>query len=204
MKQKHIVIGVLLISLAMGCKTSERATKSENAITYAPMGKLEKLDPQFDTLIAPDAKIEKLAEGYDWSEGPVWVRDGGYLLFSDVPMNTVFKWKEGEGAKPFLKPSGYTGSTPRGGEPGSNGLTVDSEGRLVLCQHGDRRVSRLEKDRQFRVVAEFYQLRRFNSPNDLAFKSNGDLYFTDPPYGLEKLNADPKKEIMFNGVSRQT
>ena len=202
MKQKHVVIGVLLISLAMGCKTSERAAKSENPVTYPAMGKLEKLDPQFDTLIAPDAKLEKLAEGYDWSEGPVWVRDGAYLLFSDVPMNTVFKWKEGEGAKPFLKPSGYTGSTPRGGEPGSNGLTVDSQGRLVLCQHGDRRVSRLEKDRQFRVIAEFYQLRRFNSPNDLAFKSNGDLYFTDPPYGLEKLNADPKKEITFNGVYR--
>ena len=202
MKQKHVVIGALLISLAMGCKTSERAAKSENRVTYPAMGKLEKLDPQFDTLIAPDAKLEKLAEGYDWSEGPVWVRDGAYLLFSDVPMNTVFKWKEGEGIKPFLKPSGYTGSIPRGGEPGSNGLTVDSQGRLVLCQHGDRRVSRLEKDRQFRVIAEFYQLRRFNSPNDLAFKSNGDLYFTDPPYGLEKLNADPKKEITFNGVYR--
>jgi len=187
------------MSLAMGCKTSK---PSANPITYPAMGKLERLDPQFDTLIAPDAKIEKLAEGYDWSEGPVWVRDGAYLLFSDVPTNTVFKWKEGEGAKAFLKPSGYTGSTPRGGEPGSNGLTVDSNGRLVLCQHGDRRVSRLEKDRQFRVIAEFYQLRRFNSPNDLVFKSNGDLYFTDPPYGLEKLNADPKKELTFNGVYR--
>jgi gluconolactonase len=202
MKQKHVVIWVSFIFLVMGCKTSERPEKSGNPITYPAMGKLEKLEPEFDNLIAPDAKLEKLAEGYDWSEGPVWVRDGGYLLFSDVPMNTVFKWKEGEGAAPFLKPSGYTGSTARGGEPGSNGLTVDSKGRLVLCQHGDRRVSLLERDRQFKVVAEFHQLRRFNSPNDLAFKSNGDLYFTDPPYGLEKLNADPKKEIPFNGVYR--
>ena len=194
---------MLLVSFIMCCKTSDQkpAGKAETLL-YPAMGKLEKLDPGFDNLIAPDAKLEKLAEGYDWSEGPVWVRDGAYLLFSDVPMNTVFKWKEGEGVKPFLKPSGYTGSTPRGGEPGSNGLTVDSQGRLVLCQHGDRRVSRLEKDRQFRVIAEFYQLRRFNSPNDLAYKSNGDLYFTDPPYGLEKLNADPKKEIAFNGVYR--
>src|SRR5215208_5982354 len=138
MKQKHVVIGILLLSLAMGCKTSERTAKSGDPVTYPAMGALEKLDAQFDTLIAPDAKIEKLAEGYDWSEGPVWVRDGAYLLFSDVPTNTVFKWKEGEGAKPFLKPSGYTGSTPRVGEPGSNGLTVDPQGRLVLCQHGDR------------------------------------------------------------------
>lgn len=198
----QFVIGAVIISLVMGCKTSERTANSENPVTYPAMGKLEKIEPEFDSLIAPDAKLEKLAEGYDWSEGPVWIRDGAYLLFSDVPMNTVFRWKEGEGAKPFLKPSGYTGATARGGEPGSNGLTVDSEGRLVLCQHGDRRVSRLEKDRQFSVLAQFYQLRRLNSPNDLAFKSNGDLYFTDPPYGLERLNADPRKELTFNGVYR--
>lgn len=204
MKRTHVVIGLSFLLLIMGCKTWEakRAAEPENPITYPTMGKLEKMDDEFDDLIAPDAKLEKLAEGFEWSEGPVWIRDGAYLLFSDVPMNTVFKWKEGEGAKPFLKPSGYTGSKERGGEPGSNGLTVDSKGRLILCQHGDRRVARLEKDRQFTVLAEFYQLRRFNSPNDLAFKSNGDLYFTDPPYGLEKLNADPNKEIPFNGVYR--
>ncbi len=166
------------------------------------MGSFDRRHAAFNDLVPSDAKIEKLAEGYEWSEGPVWIRDGDYLLFSDVPMNTVYKWKEGEGAKPFLKPSGYTGAKARGGEPGSNGLTVDREGRLVLCQHGDRRVSRLEKNRQFQVLAELYQLRRFNSPNDLAFKSNGDLYFTDPPYGLEGLNNDPAKELRFNGVYR--
>jgi gluconolactonase len=208
MKYKHIAPLVGIVWLGVGCETVTRAPQEGSAakpvITYPTMGSLERLDPQFDALIAPDAKIERLAEGYEWSEGPVWMRDGSYLLFSDVPKNTVYRWKEGEGAKVFLQPSGYTGAKARGGEPGSNGLTVDSEGRLVLCQHGDRRVARLERDRQFKVLAEFYQLRRFNSPNDIAFKSNGDFYFTDPPYGLERLNSDPDKELAFNGVYRVT
>jgi gluconolactonase len=205
MRTKHVVILLLAGLLVAGCKSLHESSEQKPAgmkVTYPVFGKIERLDPKLDNLIAPDAKLEKLAEGFDWSEGPVWIRDGSYLLFSDVPTNTVYKWKEGDGVKPFLKPSGYTGSKPRGGEPGSNGLTVDSEGRLVLCQHGDRRVSRLEKDRQFKVLAEFYQMRRFNSPNDLTFKSNGDLYFTDPPYGLEGGNTDPNKELTFNGVYR--
>jgi gluconolactonase len=200
MKYTRVAVLMGIFCLAAGC--SSPSTGAKGNVTYSTMGTIERLAPELDKLIAPDAKLERLAEGYDWSEGPVWIRDGGYLLFSDVPKNTVHKWKEGEGAKPFLNPSGYTGSKPRGGEPGSNGLTVDSQGRLVLCQHGDRRVARLEKDRQFKVLAEYYQMRRFNSPNDLAFKSNGDLYFTDPPYGLEKLNQDPNKELSFNGVYR--
>ncbi|MFO0952774.1 MAG: SMP-30/gluconolactonase/LRE family protein [Isosphaeraceae bacterium] len=147
--------------------------------------------------------MERLADGFDWSEGPVWDRQGGFLLFSDVPMNTVFHWKEGEKVRVFLKPSGYTGATPRGGEPGSNGLNRDPEGRLVLCQHGDRRVARLADDgKSFVTLADRYEGKRFNSPNDSAFKSNGDLYFTDPPYGLLGLNNDPAKEIPFNGVYR--
>jgi gluconolactonase len=129
---------------------------------------------------------------------------GGYLLFSDVPSNTVYCWKSGEGVRVFLHPSGYTGATPRGGEPGSNGLTTDSQGRLVLCEHGDRRVGRLEKDGRHITLADRYQGKRFNSPNDLTYKSNGDLYFTDPPYGLEKNMDDPKKELSFQGVYRLT
>jgi len=205
MKLKYIATMLLLGALAVGCKAlHEKSEQTPGAmkISYPTFGTIERLDPALDQLIAPGTKIEKLADGFDWSEGPVWMRDGGYLLFSDVPTNTVYKWKEGEGVKPFLNPSGYTGTIPRGGEPGSNGLTADSQGRLVLCQHGDRRVSRLDKDRQFKVLAEYYQMRRFNSPNDLTFKSNGDLYFTDPPYGLEGLNKDPKKELAFNGVYR--
>ena len=166
------------------------------------LGRIERLDPALDALIAKDAVIEKLAEGFDWSEGPVWLKRESSLLFSDVPKNTVFQWKSGKGTSEFLKPSGYTGSIPRGGEPGSNGLTMDSRGRLVLCEHGDRRVARLESNRSKTTVAGQYQGKRFNSPNDLVFHSNGDLYFTDPPYGLEGKNEDPKKELKVNGVYR--
>jgi gluconolactonase len=168
---------------------------------FPTIGTIERLDDRLDRIIARDARIERLADGFDWSEGPVWVRDGGYLLFSDVPQNTVFRWKEGQGISVFLKPSGFTSSRPGGGQQGSNGLVVDPQGRLVLCQHGDRRVARREGE-TFVTLADRYQGKRFNSPNDAVYKSNGDLYFTDPPYGLPKLNSDPAKELDFNGVYR--
>jgi gluconolactonase len=171
--------------------------------------RVERLDPALDRLIAPDAAVEVIAQGYSWSEGPVWVKDGGFLLFSDVKENTVFKWKQGEGAKPYLKPSGFTGTPPRGGEMGSNGLTLDATGHLVLCQHGDRRVARMDAPvgspkATFTTLAGRYQDKRFNSPNDLVFKSNGDLYFTDPAYGMEKGFEDPGRELSFAGVFRRT
>jgi gluconolactonase len=200
---------VFIAAALMGCKSgkteaSGSAESPKEKPSYATLGSIERLDKAIDDLIAPDTKIEKLAEGFDWSEGPVWMKKGEYLLFSDVPRNVVLKWKEGDGITEFLKPSGYTGSKPRGGEPGSNGLTTDRDGMLILCQHGDRRVVRLEKDSQFTPIAQFYNFQRFNSPNDLDYKSNGDLYFTDPPYGLEKLNNDPAKELKHNGVYRVT
>ena len=168
--------------------------------TYPSLGRIERLDWSFYDVIAPDAKIEVLADGFTWSEGPRWIKDGGYVVFSDVPKNTVFKWKEGEGLSTFLKPSGYTGTIPRGGEPGSNGLTTDSAGRLVLAQHGDRCIGRLEKDGSRTILAEYYNYMRFNSPNDLVYDNDGNLYFTDPPYGLEGNVNDPKKEMMYSGV----
>ncbi|MCX6897224.1 MAG: SMP-30/gluconolactonase/LRE family protein [Verrucomicrobia bacterium] len=167
------------------------------------LGAIERLDPALDKLIPSGAVIEKLANGFDWSEGPVWMPVGGCVLFSDVPRNTVYKWKAGAGVSVFLKPSGYTGQPKPGQrEPGSNGLTLDTEGRLVLCEHGDRRVARLEKDGRKTTLADRFEGKQLNSPNDLVFKSNGDLYFTDPPYGLPKLNNDPAKELPFNGVYR--
>lgn len=174
--------------------------------TEAPV-RIERLDPALDRLIDANAKIETLADGYDWSEGPVWVKDGGYLLFSDVPQNTIHRWKEGERAAPYLTPSGYTGSEPRGGETGSNGLTLDREGRLVLCQHGDRRIARMDAPLAspkpaFTTLADRFEGKRFNSPNDLVFRSTGDLYFTDPAYGMEKQWDDPRREIPFAGVYR--
>ncbi len=189
---------------------------------YPHAGEIERLAPAFDRLVPTNAVIELLAEEFEWAEGPVWVRSGEYLLFSDIPNNVVFKWKEGIGTREFLLPSGYSGTTARGGEPGSNGLTLDPQGRLVLCEHGDRRVARLEKDGKKTTLANSYKFRRLNSPNDLVYRSNGDLYFTDPPYGFigltnetdeaevfaqtknrdEFLDKHPKKELVFSGVYR--
>ena len=170
---------------------------------YPTFGSIERKDPRLDKLIPADSKLEKLAEGFNWSEGPIWISEGKYLLFSDVPENTIFKWKEGDkSASVFMKPSGYTGNVPRGGEPGSNGLTVDSQGRLCACDHGDRRLWRLEKDGTKTTLADKYNGKRFNSPNDLCFKTNGDIYFTDPPYGLVKNWDDPARELDVCGVYR--
>ena len=168
-----------------------------------PLGKIVRKDPRFDRLVPPGAALEKLAEGYVWAEGPVWNRKEGYLLFSDIPNNSVFQWKPGGGASLFLKPAGYSGTAPfTGREPGSNGLTYDPQGRLVLCEHGDRRVARLEANKTKTTLADRYEGKRLNSPNDLVYKSNGDLYFTDPPYGLPKTFDDPQRELDFTGVYR--
>ncbi|NQT39781.1 MAG: SMP-30/gluconolactonase/LRE family protein, partial [Planctomycetes bacterium] len=178
------------------------AARAGEAKTYPAIGQIERVDPRFDAIVPPGAVLEKLAEGFEWTEGPVWVRDGGHLLFSDIPRNSVMKWKEGEGITLFMKPSGYTGGAPRGGEPGSNGLLLDSSGRLILCQHGDRRVARLDTDGLWTPLADRYRGKRLNSPNDAVFKSNGDLYFTDPPYGLEGEEQKTLGELGFCGVYR--
>ena len=170
--------------------------------TPPTLGVIERLDPDFDKLIPPNARVERVAEGFDWSEGTVWDVVGRRLLFSDVPRNVVHQWEPGRGAGDFLKPSGYTGTVARGGEPGSNGLTFDAQGRLVLCQHGDRRIARLRSDGTFETLADRYEGKRFNSPNDGVFKSNGDFYFTDPPYGLLGDAHDQGKELDFSGVYR--
>jgi gluconolactonase len=167
------------------------------------VSKLVRLDPRFDTLVPRDAVLEKLAGDFAWVEGPVWHRQGKYLLFSDIPNNAVFKWQENDGVSLFLRPSGYSGTALFSGrEPGSNGLAFNAAGHLVLCEHGDRRVARLEVDGRKTTLADRYQNKRLNSPNDLVFKSNGDLYFTDPPFGLPGAFDDPHKELRFSGVYR--
>ena len=167
------------------------------------IGQIVRLDPSLDNLIANDAKIEVLGEGFLWSEGPVWIKNGGYLLFSDVPANTVYKWKEGEKITEFLKPSGYTGIMPYGNEPGSNGLIINNLGQLVSCEHGDRRISAMPLDiGGKRTLADNYMGKRFNSPNDVVQKLNGDYYFTDPPYGMPKKEKDPSRETELFGVYR--
>ncbi|HOA62310.1 MAG: SMP-30/gluconolactonase/LRE family protein [Verrucomicrobia bacterium] len=167
---------------------------------YPSVGAIERHDVSIDTLISPDAKVERLAGGFEWAEGPVWNRKTRTLLFSDVPRNVIFEWKESVGTRDYLYRSGYTGARNEGKEPGSNGLTFDADGRLVICMHGDRVVARLERDGKLTILADYYLNRRFNSPNDLVYNSKGNLYFTDPPYGLAKLNDDPNKDLMFNGV----
>lgn len=173
---------------------------SVNQAPYPVAGSVERLDPALDALLAPDAVMEKLAEGFNWSEGPVWVPVQNALLFSDVPENRVYHWKDGEGVTVLLDPSGFTGIQYNGRERGSNGLTLDRAGRLVLCQHGDRRVARLALDgKSFETIVDRFEDKRFSSPNDLCFDRAGNLFFTDPPYGLP---SDAKQEIDFNGVYR--
>jgi gluconolactonase len=176
---------------------------SGGAAEYPTFGSIERLDPRLDALIPADARFEVLASGFEWAEGPVWVRDeGGYLLFSDIPKNQILRWSEEEGIEVYLEPAGYTGRGGYSGEPGSNGLALDAEGRLVVCEHGDRRVALLEEGQGKRTLVDAYQGRRLNSPNDLAFDSRGALYFTDPPYGLPRRAEDPSRELDFCGVYR--
>jgi gluconolactonase len=181
------------------------AAAAPTEASRASVGRVERLDPRFDSLIPPGAALEKVADGVEWAEGPLWDAKDGSLLFSDVPRNGVFRWKERAGITRFLSESGYTGRVRfRGREPGSNGLAFDCEGRLVMCQHGDRRIARLERDGGVTVFADRYEGKRLNSPNDLALRSNGDLYFTDPPFGLPGSFGDPDKELPFQGVYRLT
>src|SRR5678816_2625418 len=190
-----VLSATLALLVACSCesnksdRTADAKQRPDASKQYPTLGRIERLDPGLDALIPRDARIERLADGLDWSEGPIWIRNGGYLLFSDVPQNVVHKWDPHTGVvTDHLKPSGYTGSVPRRGEPGSNGLTVDSQGRLVLCQHGDRQIARVEKDGKWTVLVDKYEGKRFNSPNDLCYDKAGNLYFTDPPYGLSLIH----------------
>ncbi len=194
-------ITVTLFAAAFLCSPGSSSFGAETS--PVPENYIERLDPRINTIIPAEAKLEKIADGFAWVEGPVWDKEGGYLLFSDIPNNSVFKWEEGKGVSLFLRPSGYTGKEPfRGKEPGSNGLAMDAGGNLVSAEHGDRRITKLNKDGTKTVIADSYNEKRLNSPNDLVFRSNGDLYFTDPPFGLPGTFDDPKKELPFQGVYR--
>jgi gluconolactonase len=167
------------------------------------VGEVVRLDPALDDLVASDARVEKLAGGFLFTEGPVWVRDGGYLLFSDPNDNRIYRWTPDGELSVFRTKSGYTGADIAAyGQPGSNGLTLDREGRLTINEHGNRRVTRLEKNGQVTVLADRYDGKRLNSPNDLVYRSDGTLYFTDPPFGLPKVFDDPRKELPYSGVYR--
>lgn len=195
MRTKLPILAVLIILAS--CKVAEEKADS--------IGSVERLHAALDNIIDPGAMPEILSDGYDWSEGPVWVESQNMLLFSDVPKNIVYKWTENDSIEIFLKPSGYTGKPPSNSrEEGSNGLALSPDGKLVLCQHGDRRLATMDApwdapQATFVTIAGRYDGKRFNSPNDVAVRSNGDYFFTDPPYGLPK---DTLQEIPFQGVYR--
>jgi gluconolactonase len=220
MGRQHIpvLVAAALVAAALSTPTTI-AAPGEPAVRT--IGEVVRLDPRLGYLVPADAVIEVLADGFRWSEGPVWDRERGRVLFSDIPNNTVHSWSEAKGLEVFLKPSGYTGKAPfEGREPGSNGLAFDSAGHLVLCQHGDRRVARLEapaapappsgapsstapsRRSSFVTLADRFEGKRFNSPNDLVFAADGGLYFTDPPYGRPKTFDDPGRELDWCGVYR--
>src|ERR1700728_3826442 len=162
-------------------------------------GHIEKLDAGLDALIQTSAKIERVATGFKWTEGPVWIH-AGYLLFADIPSNSIRKWTPGDGASIWMQPSGYKVSAPYGGpEPGSNGMTLDSSGRLTVAGHAQRDVWRLERlspNARVTLLADTYQGKRLNSPNDLVYKSDGSLYFTDPTFGMPtQAPGDPDQEL---------
>jgi gluconolactonase len=167
---------------------------------------IQKLDPALDRLVSPDAKLERVANGFNkWTEGPVWTRNGT-LLFAEIPANNIVQWIPGKGASVFMHPSGYEGSDYKGPEPGSNGMTLDPDGRVTVAGHARRNVWRLESvdpKGQITVLADSYQGKKLNSPNDVVYKADGSLYFTDPPYGLDTQgDDDAKKELQVNGVYR--
>lgn len=171
---------------------------------YPTFGEIERIALEINGLIPVESELEMLAEGFVWSEGPVWVEDGGYLLFSDIPPNSIYRWSEADGVTLFMRPSGYDGSRTDIPEPGSNGLALDLDGSLLLAEHGNRRIARLdsldEPNAGKTTIADRHDGARFNSPNDLVVASNGDIYFTDPPYGLAGQVDDPEKDLPFQGV----
>ncbi|HEV3386278.1 MAG TPA: SMP-30/gluconolactonase/LRE family protein, partial [Gemmata sp.] len=199
-----LIIKSQLLSLAIAFAVLISMSRADEPKAPVAFGSIERKDPKFDALIPKEAKIEVLAGGFLWAEGPVWDKKKGALFFTDIPNNRVMRWSPKDGLTEFLKPSGYTGKAEfKGKEPGANGLAFDAAGNLILCQHGDRRISRLAPDaKSFITLADKYMGKRFNSPNDLVYRKSGDLYFTDPPYGLPEQMKDPAKELDFQGVFR--
>jgi gluconolactonase len=193
----------LVLSAAILALTGANAAAQHKPAKPPQQIEIIRFDPAFDKLVPVNVIVERIVSGRRWVEGPVWNRRESYLLFSDIPANAVVKWQAGKGTSVYLKPSGYTGRAPFDGpEPGSNGLTFDLDGRLILAAHGDRRIARLEKNGNQATLVDRFEGKRLNSPNDVVLRSNGDFYFTDPPFGLPKSFDDPRKETPFQGVYR--
>ena len=203
--RKSLWIGILVTFIFLeACKEAPKQEKREGNDISAAFS-IEVLDDEALAIIDPKSKIEILASGFKWTEGPLWVPSGNYLLFSDIPNNKVFKWDAKRDTTTYLEPSGFTGSNFTGEEPGSNGLLLNPDGELVLMQHGDRRVAKMNATLEnpqanFTTLVDRFEGKRLNSPNDGIYDKAGNLYFTDPPYGLPKGMDDPNKELDFQGV----
>lgn len=197
MKTIMFTFAALLMLSACAPKPAAEPETARTAV-----GSIARLDPAFDSLVPPSAQIEKLAGGFQFIEGPLWF-PAGYLWFSDVVGNVVRQWSPDGKVIEILRPGGYDkNDAPPGSFIGPNGMIADKDGAVLLCQHGNRRIVRIGRDRGISVLVDRFEGKRLNSPNDLVYRSDGALYFTDPPYGLVKQDDDPAKELAFNGVFR--
>lgn len=212
--KKILSLGLVVLNtlILIQCKTDKKETsiKEQEKPKLSRVfeeGEIEVYEARLWSIVPKGNKIEVIAEGHDWTEGPLWLPDQEMLLYTDIPRNAIYSWKEGEEAKLYLKPSGFTGEKFEGAEPGANGLLLNNEGKLVLCQHGDRQIAEMQSSvakptANYKTLTKAYRGKRFNSPNDAVYRSNGDLYFTDPPYGLPQRMDDPEKELSYQGVYR--
>jgi len=206
MRRKIIFISmaVCILSCGKSQKTAEHDS-DERVNKYPVTGSIERLDDQLNTIVAEHAQVEILSIGYEWSEGPLWVVETRALIFSDVPENKIYKWTEEDSISIYLDPAGNTGYAGKTSNEGSNGLLLNNKGRLVLCQHGDRRIAMMDAPvdapaAKYQTIVDRYNGKRLNSPNDACYDDRGNLYFTDPPFGLEGRDDSPHKELDFNGV----
>lgn len=208
MNRRSLVVLASMLVVVMGIATARMnvsASGDEPVVMDSSQAKVDRLDPAIDQIVPKGSKLERVATGFKWVEGPVWLH--GSLYFAEIPSDSIRKWTPGTGVSMFLTPSGYEGHTPYGGpESGSNGMTVDNRGRLTVAGHAQRDVYRLEDlnpTARITILADSYQGKKLNSPNDLVYRSDGSLYFTDPPYGLRtQSDQDPEKQLNVNGVYR--
>ncbi len=201
---KKPILFALVTILAACSGRKEPAQFKDKILFFETTGSVERLNPAINELIPVGAEIEILASGFEWSEGPLWIESQKALIFTDVPMNKVWKWTEQDSLSLYLDPSGYQGEEKGKGEPGANGLALDQNGNLILCQHGNRQIARMKSTLDnpmpdYEAIVSDFEGKKFNSPNDLVIHSNGDIYFTDPPYGLDEWST---KELDFQGVYR--
>lgn len=205
MFQTNIQFPRSILRLLFSVTIISSACNSTSQTTYKTIGSIERTDPALEEIISKDAIVEIIADGFEWSEGPLWVDAHKMLLFSDIPRNSIYKWTEAKGKELYLQPSGFTGAGEGGREPGSNGLLLNSKGQLVLCQHGDRQIALMDAPldsprADYITIANNYQGKKFDSPNDAVYRSNGDLFITDPPYGLPGYIDDTSKAAPYQGV----